>query len=182
MIGALAADHELLLGQPADIVGELHEAQRGLHRRRAAGGEEDVIEIARCVRREPGGEFRRWLVHRVPRRVVGKRHRLVAHDVGEFGPAMADIHAPHARRSVDEPPAVRIADVDAVTVAHQAAGFGADMARHRPWLDQVAFGLRHRAPCVRDMFRQRSHSSTPGLSIMLLLHHVADKQSIIVAS
>ncbi len=103
VIGAAAAEDQLLFRPPAHIVVELHEAQCRLHRRGAAGGEEDMAEIARRMTGDAHGKLRRWRVHRVPRRVVGQRHRLVVHHLGQFLAAVADIDAPHAGRSVDQP-------------------------------------------------------------------------------
>ena len=138
MIGTAAAEDQLLLRAAADIVIELHETQRRLHRGRASGGVEDVGEVARRVAGNAPRQFRRGRVHRVPGGVVGKLQRLLVHDSREFLAAMADIDAPHAGRAVDQLLAASVGDVDAVAFADQRARLGADRAGVRPGLDEMA--------------------------------------------
>jgi hypothetical protein len=99
-----------------------------------------MAEVTGRMAGDAHGEFRGWRVHRIPRRVVGQRHRLVVHHLRELLAAVADIDAPHAGRPVDQPFAGAIRDVDAVALADQGARLVADRTGERPGLNEVALG------------------------------------------
>ena len=173
VIGAAARQDQLLLRPAAHIVVELHEAQRALDRRRAAGGEEDMVEIARRMAGDALGKLGRRLVHRVPGRVVGELHRLVVHDPRQLLAAVADIDAPHAGRPVDQPLAVAVGDVDAVAARRSGCAPPRRSSRQRAragrdgaWPDRrrrLARRAQSSAPLCRSLHRRHVRLSSMSL-------------------
>jgi hypothetical protein len=114
VIGVVAGNDVLLVRPAQVVVEEPDEAQGGIHGRRAACGEEHVVEVARRQVREllcqPGARY----VAQAPGAVIGQGPDLLGHRLGDFSVAVAYVDAPHARRPVDHLFAVGVVDVDAL--------------------------------------------------------------------
>ena len=124
MIGVLAADDVLLARLALHVEVELDEAYRRIDRRRAAGREEHLVEIAGRklgkLGAELGGRRRAKLAER---RVIRHAADLIGDRVGHLVAAIADVDAPHAARPVDEFLAVGIVDIDVVRLGEDQRAF-----------------------------------------------------------
>ncbi len=106
MIAARAADQAHTLPLPARLVIGQRDLERGVDRFRAGIGEEDMVEIAREHRRQPGGEFEgQRMAHLEGRREIHPR-RLGVDGLHDRRAAMAGIDAPQARCAVEHLTAV----------------------------------------------------------------------------
>src|SRR3546814_9342765 len=82
VVGLLARDDALLLRPAQDVVEEVGEADGRVDRRRSAGGEAHVVEVARRQLGELAGKHGGRLGGRVPGRVVGQPHDLLGDGLG----------------------------------------------------------------------------------------------------
>ena len=103
VICLLSGEHDLLVRPAEAIVVEVHEPERGIDRGGSAGGEEHVVQIARCQVGELLREHRGRFARSVPGRVIGELHDLLGDGVGHLAAAVPDLRAPHAARAVDQP-------------------------------------------------------------------------------
>ena len=115
VVGVLAGDDVFLL-RPADVIEiELDEAQRRIDGGRAAGGEEDVAQVARRVSGEAGAELdggRRR--DQAEGRIVGDAPHLIGDRLHHLLARIADVDAPHAADAVEHAVAVGVDDIGAL--------------------------------------------------------------------
>ena len=112
VIGVFAGDDVLLLRPAGEVVVELDEAQRRIHRRGAAGGEEDMLQVARRIGGEALAEldgFRRR--DQAEGREIGHAAHLIGDGLGHLLAAIADIDAPHAADAVEHAMAAAVIDM-----------------------------------------------------------------------
>ena len=114
VVGDLARDHLVLLAfaeLPVVVAGQL---QRRLDRLRAAGGEEDAVEVAGGERGDARGELDRARVGVAPQRVEVELLDLARRRFAELGAAVAGVDAEEAGEAVEVAVAVVVVDVAAV--------------------------------------------------------------------
>lgn len=105
VLGRLAGQLEVLLG----------ELPGGLHRLAAAGGEEDLVEVAGRLVREPLRELDGLGVGVGPDREERQLLRLLGGRLGELLAAVTGLHHEQARQAVEVAPALVVPDVGALT-------------------------------------------------------------------
>jgi hypothetical protein len=114
--------------------------QRRLDRLRAAGGEEDAVEVAWGECGEPGGQLDRPRVRVAPQRVEVELFHLTRGGIGQLGAAVAGVDAEEAREAIEVAVAVVVVDVAAVGAGddrHLLALIGAHASEVEP---EVALG------------------------------------------
>ncbi len=114
MVGDLAGDHLDLLAVAARPVVAAGQLQGRLDRLRAAVGEEDLVQIARGERGDPGGELDRARVRVAPDGDEVELPHLSGHRVAELGAAVAGVDAEERREAVEVAVAMNVPDVAAV--------------------------------------------------------------------
>ncbi|MNE43340.1 hypothetical protein D3C80_1375100 [compost metagenome] len=116
VIGVVTGDHVLFVRLAAAVLVVLDQPVGGIDRRRAAGGEEHMIEIARSEAGEFCAQFDSDVVGHVRKRVgIGQLAHLVGDGQGHFLAAQADVGAPHAADGIEEAVAVGVTNVGALT-------------------------------------------------------------------
>ncbi len=137
VIGLVARDDVLLVGL-ADVVEVEHdEAQGRIHRLRAAGAEEHLVQVARRELAQLFGQQGRRRRAQAPGRGIGHAHDLLVDGVGHLLAAVADLLAPHAGRRVEQAVAVGVVDVDALGALDDGALVLAHQAHQLPGMKEV---------------------------------------------
>ncbi len=114
VVGDLAGDHLVLLAfaeRPVVVAGEL---QRRLDRLRAAGGEEDAVEVGRRQRGDPRRQLDRPRVGVAPERVEVEFFDLLRRRLAVLAAAVAGVDAEEAGEPVEVAVAVLVVDVAAL--------------------------------------------------------------------
>ncbi len=119
VLGGLAGELEVLLGQ----------LPRGLDGLTAAGGEEDLVQVARRVVRQPLGELHGLGVRVRPNGEEGQFLGLLERGLGEFGAAVPGLDDEQAGQPVDVALALVVVDVGALA-AHDRRHGGVLVRRH----------------------------------------------------
>ena len=114
VVGDLAGDHLVLLAFAAHAVVVAGQLQRRLDRLRAAGGEEDAVEVAGGERGDPRGELDRARVGVAPERVEVELFDLAGRGLAELGAAVAGVDAEEGGEAVEVALAVLVVDVAAL--------------------------------------------------------------------
>ena len=140
VVPLLLGDDVFLARPPQQVVVELHEAQRRIHRRRAAGGEKNVIQVAGRQFGEARGELGRRAVGHRPGRDVGQPGDLLRDGARHFLAAVTDVDAPHAGGRVEQAIAVAVVDVDTLAALEQGAPMPAELDDIVPGMDEGVVG------------------------------------------
>ena len=161
VIGVFARDDVLLLRPAMEVVVELDEAQRRIDGRRSAGGEEDMVQIARRVFGEPAAEIDRGRRRNQPEgREIGHAPHLVGDGLGHLLAAIADIDAPHAADAVDHAVAAAVVDMDALGLGDDQGLARLGGAQIDPGMDDVvAILLPERFGVIGEI---AAHEIAPG--------------------
>ena len=114
VVGDLAGDRLVLLAFAEHAVVVAGELQRRLDRLRAAGGEEDAVEVAGGERGDPRGELDRPRVGVAPQRVEVELLDLARRRLAELGAAVAGVDAEERGEAVEVAVAVLVVDVAAL--------------------------------------------------------------------
>ena len=114
VVGDLTGDHLVLLAVAAHPVEVARELQRRLDRLRAAGGEEDPVEVAGGERGDPRRQLDRARVRVAPQRVEVELLDLAGGGLAELGAAVAGVDAEEAGEAVEVAVAVLVVDVAAL--------------------------------------------------------------------
>ena len=114
VVGDLAGDHLVLLAFAERAVVVAGQLQRRLDRLRAAGGEEDAVEVAGGERGESGGELDRARVGVAPERVEVELFDLARRRLAQLGATVAGVDAEEAGEAVEVALAVIVVDVTAL--------------------------------------------------------------------
>ena len=114
VVGDLAGDHLVLLAFAVHAVVVAGELQRRLDRLRAAGGEEDAVEVAGGERGDPRRQLDRPRVGVAPERVEVELFDLAGGGLAVLGAAVAGVDAEEAGEAVEVAVAVLVVDVAAL--------------------------------------------------------------------
>ena len=114
VVGDLAGDRLVLLAFAVHAVVVAGELQRRLDRLRAAGGEEDAVEVAGGERGDPRRQLDRPRVGVAPERVEVELFDLAGGRLAVLGAAVAGVDAEEAGEAVEVAVAVLVVDVAAL--------------------------------------------------------------------
>ncbi len=114
MVGHLAGDVLGLLAVASHAVVVAGQLESGLDRLAAAAGEEDPVEVARGHRGDLRGELDRPGMGVAPDHEEVEFLVLAGSRFGQFGAAVAGVHAEQPGKPVEVPLAVGVVDIGAV--------------------------------------------------------------------
>ncbi len=109
-----AADHLVLGGFAGQLEVLLGQLPGGLDRLAATAGEEDPVQVARRVRRDPLGQLDRLRMRVRPEREERQLGGLLGRGLGELGAPVAELADEQAGQRVEVPLAAGVVDVRAV--------------------------------------------------------------------
>ncbi len=148
VVGKVARNDLVLAWLAAGGVIGLGELPGGLDRLRAAGHEEDPVQIAGRELGDARGQFDRTRVGVAPVRIEAELLGLLGRGFAQLGATVADVHAVQRRQSVEIALAVRVVHVAALT-AFDDRNLGALLigAHAREVHPQVTLGKRLQIGC-----------------------------------
>ena len=122
VVGVVARQNMFALALALDVVGQLAQAQGGIHRGGTAGGEENTIEVPGGFSGNAPGQLDLPGVDGGKRGRIAQLHDLLGHGVRDLPPAIACLHAPHTGGAVDHAPSLVIGYVDALPAHDDGRG------------------------------------------------------------
>ncbi len=114
VVGDRTADDLVLGGPPDQLPVLLGQLPRRLHGLPATGGEEDPVQVARGVVRQPLGQLDGRRVRVGPQREERELRGLLRRRLGELAPAVAGVDREQSREPVQEGPAAVVGDAGAL--------------------------------------------------------------------
>ena len=156
VIGDVAADHLGLHRLADELPVLLGELPRGLDGLAAAGGEEDLVQVAGSEVGQPVGQFDRLRVRVGPQREEGEFARLLERGLGEFTAAVPGLHDEQAGEPVQVALAVHVEDPRAVA-AHDRRHGRVRVGRQLGEVHPQVFARRVGQPVASGRWRRGGH-------------------------
>ncbi len=123
VVGDRPRNHLVLTGFAGELEVLLGQFPGALHRFATTGGEEDPVQVTRCVVRQPFGQLDRRRGGGIgPQREEGQLLGLLCGGLGQFGAPVSDLDHEQAREPVDITAALVVEDVDALTAGDDGRG------------------------------------------------------------
>ena len=142
MVGIDPGDNLLLAGAAEVVPVEVNKANGRVVGHGTARAEEHVIEGSRCQGSNLGAEkTRRRGREMVEWRVVGNGADLFGDRLGHLLAAIADVDTPQSADTVDEPVAVAVVDMDAISLGHDLGTLVVPLGEIRPRMNDVVVVL-----------------------------------------